>query len=114
MCATLGGAACEIASLTCACVDRVESGSKLVRDAGSTMTEIVESVARAATIINEITATAEQRAAASARSTATCRSSTRWRSATQRRPRRPSIEQRSESLELALATFKLVGDKQFA
>jgi len=51
-------AAREIKTLIGASVDRVESGTRLVRDAGSTMTEIVESVARVSTIINEITVAA--------------------------------------------------------
>src|SRR5471032_1004634 len=53
-------AAKEIKTLIGASVDKVESGARLVRDAGSTMTEIVDSVARVATIINEITAAAAE------------------------------------------------------
>ena len=56
----LAEAARETKALIGASVDRVESGSKLLRDAGSTMTEIVESVARVATIIGEITAAAAE------------------------------------------------------
>ena len=49
-------AAKEIKSLIGASVDRVESGSKLVADAGSTMSEIVASVQRVSDIIGEISA----------------------------------------------------------
>jgi methyl-accepting chemotaxis protein len=54
-------AAKEIKSLIGASVDRVETGSRLVADAGKTMTEIVGSVQRVSDIIGEITAaSAEQ------------------------------------------------------
>jgi methyl-accepting chemotaxis protein len=49
-------AAKEIKSLIGASVDRVETGSRLVADAGQTMQEIVGSVQRVADIIGEITA----------------------------------------------------------
>jgi len=55
------GAAKEIKALINSSVERVEAGSKLVGDAGSTMAEIVASVQRVSDIINEITAaTSEQ------------------------------------------------------
>ena len=55
-------AAREIKGLIGASVERVESGSRLVQDAGSTMGEIVASVQRVTDIIGEITAaTQEQR-----------------------------------------------------
>ncbi|WP_046114902.1 methyl-accepting chemotaxis protein [Aquincola tertiaricarbonis] len=54
-------AAKEIKGLIGASVERVETGSRLVRDAGSTMGEIVASVQRVTDIIGEITvATGEQ------------------------------------------------------
>ncbi len=53
-------AAREIKSLIGASVERVEAGSRLVADAGATMTEIVSSVGRVSDIINEITAAASQ------------------------------------------------------
>jgi methyl-accepting chemotaxis protein len=54
-------AAKEIKSLIGASVERVETGSRLVADAGKTMTEIVGSVQRVSDIIGEITAaSAEQ------------------------------------------------------
>ncbi|PPE64886.1 methyl-accepting chemotaxis protein, partial [Caldimonas caldifontis] len=43
-----------------ASVEKVESGSKLVQDAGSTMDEIVASVRRVSDIIGEITAAASE------------------------------------------------------
>ncbi len=51
-------AAKEIKNLIGASVDRVEAGSKLVADAGQTMSEIVGSVQRVSDIIGEITAAA--------------------------------------------------------
>ncbi|AKJ31036.1 methyl-accepting chemotaxis protein [Caldimonas brevitalea] len=54
-------AAKEIKSLIGASVEKVDSGARLVQDAGSTMTEIVASVQRVTDIIGEITAaTSEQ------------------------------------------------------
>ncbi|MBB1161710.1 methyl-accepting chemotaxis protein [Aquariibacter albus] len=54
-------AAKEIKTLIGASVDKVESGARLVQDAGSTMEEIVSSVRRVSDIIGEITAaSAEQ------------------------------------------------------
>ena len=54
-------AAREIKSLIGASVDRVEAGTRLVADAGQTMSEIVASVQRVADIIGEISAaTGEQ------------------------------------------------------
>jgi methyl-accepting chemotaxis protein len=53
-------AAREIKTLIGASVDRVESGSRLVQDAGTTMTEIVASVQRVTDIIGEISAAASE------------------------------------------------------
>jgi methyl-accepting chemotaxis protein len=53
-------AAKEIKSLIGTSVDKVESGSKLVADAGKTMAEIVGSVRRVTDIIGEITAAAAE------------------------------------------------------
>ena len=53
-------AAKEIKSLIAASVDRVEAGSRLVADAGTTMTEIVGSVRRVSDIIGEISAAASE------------------------------------------------------
>ncbi|HEX3139244.1 MAG TPA: methyl-accepting chemotaxis protein [Rhizobacter sp.] len=53
-------AAREIKGLIGASVDKVESGSRLVADAGQTMHEIVGSVQRVTDIIGEITAAADE------------------------------------------------------
>jgi methyl-accepting chemotaxis protein len=53
-------AAKEIKGLIGASVDRVEAGSRLVADAGKTMTEIVGSVQRVSDIIGEITAASSE------------------------------------------------------
>ena len=53
-------AAREIKVLIGASVDKVESGSRLVANAGNTMTEIVSSVQRVSDIIGEITAAASE------------------------------------------------------
>ena len=53
-------AAREIKALIGASVDRVEAGSKLVQDAGSTMGEIVASVQRVTDIIGEISAASSE------------------------------------------------------
>src|SRR5207237_6654038 len=53
-------AAKEIKGLIGASVDKVESGSKLVADAGKTMQEIVGSVQRVTDIIGEISAAASE------------------------------------------------------
>ena len=56
-------AAREIKSLIGASVDNVEGGSRLVADAGRTMTEIVTSVQRVADIVGEITSAAGEQSA---------------------------------------------------
>ena len=53
-------AAREIKSLIGASVEKVDSGSRLVKDAGETMTEIVSSVQRVTDIIGEISAAAQE------------------------------------------------------
>ncbi|OGP03750.1 MAG: hypothetical protein A2Z93_13525 [Curvibacter sp. GWA2_64_110] len=53
-------AAKEIKDLISASVDKVDSGSRLVQDAGSTMEEIVNSVRRVSDIIGEITAASSE------------------------------------------------------
>ena len=53
-------AAREIKALIGASVDKVDTGSRLVADAGSTMTEIVASVQRVTDIIGEITAASSE------------------------------------------------------
>ncbi|TAH10879.1 MAG: HAMP domain-containing protein [Curvibacter sp.] len=56
-------AAKEIKSLINSSVEKVESGTKLVTDAGATMQEIVQSVRRVADVIGEITAAATEQSA---------------------------------------------------
>jgi methyl-accepting chemotaxis protein len=53
-------AAREIKALIGTSVDKVESGARLVQDAGSTMNEIVSSVQRVSDVIGEITAAAAE------------------------------------------------------
>ncbi len=57
------GAAREIKSLIGASVEKVETGARLVQDAGATMAEIVASVQRVTDIIGEITAAAAEQSA---------------------------------------------------
>ena len=56
-------AAKEIKGLIGTSVEKVESGTKLVTDAGATMQEIVQSVRRVADVIGEITAAANEQSA---------------------------------------------------
>ncbi len=56
-------AAREIKALITTSVDKVESGTRLVSDAGKTMDDIVQSVRRVADVINEITAAANEQSA---------------------------------------------------
>ena len=71
-------AAKEIKSLIGASVDRVEIGTRLVADAGATMSEVVEAAKRVSAIISEIThAATRAEPRASARSIPRSPSSTR-------------------------------------
>lgn len=56
-------AAKEIKQLITASVDKVETGSRLVLDAGTTMTDIVQSVQRVTDMIGEITAASSEQSA---------------------------------------------------
>ena len=56
-------AAKEIKRLISASVERVDTGSRLVSDAGNTMTDIVQSVQRVSDIISEITAASSEQSA---------------------------------------------------
>jgi methyl-accepting chemotaxis protein len=56
-------AAKEIKELITASVDKVEAGSRLVSDAGATMTDIVQSVQRVTDMIGEITAASSEQSA---------------------------------------------------
>jgi methyl-accepting chemotaxis protein len=55
-------AAKEIKTLIGASVDKVESGARLVQDAGSTMQEIVSAVRRVSEVLGEITTAASEQA----------------------------------------------------
>jgi methyl-accepting chemotaxis protein len=57
-------------------VEQVEAGSGVVRRAGDTMTEIVQSSSRVDTLLGDVATGAREQAAASARSARPCRSST--------------------------------------
>jgi len=111
-------AAREIKSLIGTSVEKVETGSKLVQDAGSTMNEIVASVARVATIINEITAAAEQsRGIGEVNGDVSQLDEMTQRNAAlveEAAAAAASMEQQSQGLESAVATFKLGGDAHFA
>ena len=69
------GAAKEIKALIGDSVDKVQSGSALVDQAGATMDEIVQAVRRVTDIMGEITAASDEQRPASSRSTAPSR---RW------------------------------------
>ena len=56
-------AAKEIKQLISASVEKVETGSRLVTDAGTTMTDIVQSVQRVTDMIGEITAASSEQSA---------------------------------------------------
>ena len=56
-------AAKEIKQLISASVEKVETGSRLVSDAGTTMTDIVQSVQRVTDMIGEITAASSEQSA---------------------------------------------------
>jgi methyl-accepting chemotaxis protein len=56
-------AAKEIKSLIADSSDKVGTGSRLVREAGSTMTDIVDSVRRVTDILNEITSASQEQSA---------------------------------------------------
>ena len=56
-------AAKEIKGLISTSVEKVDSGTRLVTDAGATMEEIVQSVHKVADVINEITSAASEQSA---------------------------------------------------
>ena len=109
------GAAREIKALIGTSVDKIEAGSKLVRHAGSTMSEIVESVERVATIISEITAAAAEQSQGivevngdvSQLDEMTQRNAALVEEAA---AAAASMEQQSEGLESAVAVFRLVDE----
>jgi len=105
-------AAKEIKSLIGASVDRVESGSRLVRDAGATMTEIVASVQRVSDIIGEVTAASGEQSQGIGlvnQSVVQLDQMTQQNAALveEAAAAASSLEQQAQSLQAAVATFKL-------
>jgi methyl-accepting chemotaxis protein len=105
-------AAREIKGLIGASVDKVESGARLVQDAGSTMEEIVASVQRVSDIIGEITAAASEQSQGIGQVNA---SVVQLDQMTQQNAAlveeaaaaASSLEQQAVTLQQAVATFKL-------
>jgi len=105
-------AAKEIKSLIGARVDRVESGSRLVRDAGATMTEIVASVQRVSDIIGEVTAASGEQSQGIGlvnQSVVQLDQMTQQNAALveEAAAAASSLEQQAQALQAAVATFKL-------
>ncbi len=105
-------AAREIKALIGASVERVESGSRLVRNAGETMTEIVASVQRVSDIIGEITAASGEQSTGIGQVN---QSVTQLDQMTQQNAAlveeaaaaASSLEQQAQALQQAVSTFKL-------
>jgi methyl-accepting chemotaxis protein len=108
-------AAREIKSLIGTSVTKVEAGSRLVMDAGQTMTAIVASVARVATLIDEITSAASQQSQGLSEvnsDVAHLEEMTQRNAALveEAAAAASSMEQQSAGLDTAVATFKLPSD----
>ncbi|MFT7723324.1 MAG: methyl-accepting chemotaxis protein [Roseateles sp.] len=106
-------AAREIKGLIGASVDRVASGSRLVQDAGATMTEIVASVQRVSDIISEITAASVEQSQGIGQvnqSVMQLDQMTQQNAALveQAAAAASSLEQQAVNLQQAVATFKLM------
>ncbi len=105
-------AAKEIKALIGASVDKVESGSRLVQDAGATMSEIVASVQRVSDIIGEITAAASEQSQGISQvnqSVSQLDQMTQQNAALveQAAAAASSLEQQAKALQTAVSTFKL-------
>ena len=105
-------AAREIKGLIGASVDKVESGARLVQDAGSTMDEIVASVQRVSDIIGEITAASAEQSQGIGQvnqSVMQLDQMTQQNAALveQAAAAATSLEQQAQTLQAAVATFKL-------
>jgi len=105
-------AAKEIKSLIGASVDKVESGSRLVQNAGSTMGEIVASVQRVSDIIGEITAASTEQSQGIGevnQSITQLDQMTQQNAALveQAAAAASSLEQQAQALQTAVSTFKL-------
>ena len=106
-------AAREIKALIGASVERVETGTRLVADAGSTMSEIVASVQRVSNIIGEISAAAAEQSAGIGQvnqSVAQLDQSTQQNAALveQSAAAAESLRQQAERLAGAVASFRLL------
>jgi methyl-accepting chemotaxis protein len=105
-------AAREIKGLIGASVDKVESGARLVQDAGSTMDEIVASVQRVSDIIGEITAASAEQSQGIGQvnqSVMQLDQMTQQNAALveEAAAAATSLEQQAQTLQAAVATFKL-------
>ncbi|MFN5049223.1 methyl-accepting chemotaxis protein [Roseateles sp.] len=105
-------AAREIKTLIGASMERVESGSRLVQDAGSTMNEIVSSVQRVTDIIGEISAAASEQRDGIAQvnqSVGQLDQMTQQNAALveEAAAAASSLEQQAQALQAAVSTFKL-------
>ncbi|MEL4179766.1 methyl-accepting chemotaxis protein [Roseateles sp. PN1] len=105
-------AAKEIKTLIGASVERVESGSRLVQNAGSTMDEIVASVQRVSDIISEVTAASGEQSQGIGlvnQSIVQLDQMTQQNAALveQAAAAASSLEQQATSLQASVATFKL-------
>jgi methyl-accepting chemotaxis protein len=105
-------AAREIKGLIGASVDKVESGARLVQDAGSTMNEIVASVQRVSDIIGEITAASSEQSQGIGQvnqSVMQLDQMTQQNAALveEAAAAATSLEQQAQTLQSAVATFKL-------
>ncbi|MDC6167187.1 MULTISPECIES: methyl-accepting chemotaxis protein [unclassified Roseateles] len=105
-------AAREIKGLIGTSVDKVETGARLVQDAGSTMSEIVASVQRVSDIIGEITAASSEQSAGIGQvnqSIAQLDQMTQQNAALveQAAAAASSLEQQAQALQTAVSTFKL-------
>ncbi|HEY1091757.1 MAG TPA: methyl-accepting chemotaxis protein, partial [Burkholderiaceae bacterium] len=106
------GAAREIKGLIGTSVDKVETGARLVQDAGSTMAEIVASVQRVTDIIGEITGTSAEQSQGIGQvneSISQLDQMTQQNAALveEAAAAATSLEQQAQTLQTAVATFKL-------
>ncbi len=112
-------AAKEIKALIGVSVDKVESGTRLVTEAGATMSDIVESVTRVADVIREITETsAAQNAGISDVNAAITNldQMTQQNAALveQSAAAAESLREQAQNLKLAVSVFKVAGENSLA
>jgi methyl-accepting chemotaxis protein len=111
-------AAKEIKTLIGDSVTKVDAGSKLVDDAGKTMTDIVDSVHRVAQIMGGISAASEEQSVGIAEvshALGQIDDITQQNAALveQAAAAAESLQEQSESLARAIATFRLNGERQY-